>query len=81
MAHPLSAPYLSVVAAARNDDHGGNLLRRLQIFVNALVGQANRHRLPIELVLVEWNPPAESHRSLAGALMTMAPGRSEPPPC
>jgi len=59
MAHPHSAPYLSVIAAARNDDHGGNLLRRLQIFVNALVGQANRHSLPIELVLVEWNPPAE----------------------
>ena len=59
MAQLISVPYLSVVAAARNDDHGGNLLRRLQIFVNALVGQANRHRLPVELVLAEWNPPAE----------------------
>src|SRR5271157_2771953 len=59
MAQLIGVPYLSVVAAARNDDHGGNLLRRLQIFVNALVGQANRHSLPTELVLVEWNPPAE----------------------
>src|SRR5271157_3025982 len=46
MAQLIGVPYLSVVAAARNDDHGGNLLRRLQIFVNALVGQANRHTLP-----------------------------------
>ena len=60
-------PYLSVVVAARNDDHGGNLLRRLQIFVNALIGQVNRHQLPAELLLVEWNPPADQP-SLAEAL-------------
>lgn len=52
-------PYLSVVATARNDDHGGNLLRRLQAFVNGLIGQARRHHVPLELVLVEWNPPAD----------------------
>jgi hypothetical protein len=51
-------PYLSVVATARNDDHGGNLLCRLQTFVNALMAQARIHALPVELVLVEWNPPA-----------------------
>jgi len=50
-------PYLSVVAAARNDDHGANFLGRLRTFINALVGQAARHSLPTELVLVEWNPP------------------------
>jgi hypothetical protein len=50
-------PYLSVVVTARNDDHGGNLLGRMQTFVNALIGQVKRHRLPLELVVVEWNPP------------------------
>ena len=60
-------PYLSVIVAARNDDHGGNLLRRLQIFVNGLVEQTNRHELPVELILVEWNPPAD-RPSLAEAL-------------
>ena len=50
-------PYLSVVATARNDDHGGNLLRRMQIFVNGLIAQAKRYDLTTELVLVEWNPP------------------------
>lgn len=51
--------YLSVVAAVRNDDHGGNLLHRLQTFVDGLIGQAGRHGLAIELVLVEWNPPSD----------------------
>ncbi|MEX2302527.1 MAG: hypothetical protein WD733_16410 [Bryobacterales bacterium] len=52
-----SRPYLSVVVTARNDDHGGNLLRRMQTFVNALLAQAKRHEVPIELLVVDWNPP------------------------
>jgi hypothetical protein len=51
-------PYLSVVVTARNDDHGGNPLGRLQTFVNHLIAQAARHDVPVELVLVDWNPPA-----------------------
>jgi hypothetical protein len=61
------APYLSVVVTARNDDHGGSLLRRMQVFVDAWINQAKRHNLPSELILVEWNPPAERER-LATAL-------------
>jgi hypothetical protein len=60
-------PYLSVVATARNDNHGGNLLRRMQLFVNGLLAQCRRRNLPAELVLVEWNPPADRPR-LAEAL-------------
>ncbi|MEM7680346.1 MAG: hypothetical protein AAF288_00160 [Planctomycetota bacterium] len=52
-------PRLSVVAAARNDNHGGNLLRRMQSFVNGLLTQCERHRLPVELIVVEWNPPED----------------------
>ena len=52
-------PYLSVVATARNDDHGANLLRRMQIFVDGLTAQAKRFALPTELLLVDWNPPAD----------------------
>jgi hypothetical protein len=51
-------PYLSLVVTARNDDHGGNLLGRMQAFVNGWVGQANRYQIPSELIIVEWNPPA-----------------------
>jgi hypothetical protein len=50
-------PYLSLVVTARNDDHGGNLLRRMQAFVNAFIQQAKKHGLVSELVIVEWNPP------------------------
>jgi hypothetical protein len=56
-----------VVATARNDNHGGNLLGRMQIFVSALINQARRHNLPCELILVEWNPPADKPK-LAEAL-------------
>jgi hypothetical protein len=61
------APYLSLVATARNDNHGGNLLRRMQIFVDAWINQAKRHNLPCELILVEWNPPPDKPK-LAEAL-------------
>jgi len=55
-------PYLSVVVTARNDDHGGNLLRRMQTFVNAWIGQSKRHGLCSELIVVEWNPPSDRPR-------------------
>lgn len=49
-------PYLSIVAASRNDDHGGNPLIRTQIFINTLARQCERYRLPAELIIVDWNP-------------------------
>lgn len=61
------APYLSVIAASRNDEHGGNLLGRTQIFVEAWINQAKRHNISSELILVEWNPPKDRDR-LAQAL-------------
>jgi hypothetical protein len=54
-----SDPYLSVVVTSRNDNHGGTMLRRMQTFVNALIGQCKRHGLRAELIIVEWNPPAD----------------------
>jgi hypothetical protein len=62
-----SAPLLSVVVTCRNDDHGGNLLNRMQAFVNGLIAQCNRHGIDAELIVVEWNPPPERPR-LAEAL-------------
>ncbi len=51
--------HLSIVVTARNDDHGVNLLVRMQTFVNALLAQCQRHQLPAELIIVEWNPPGD----------------------
>ncbi len=51
---------LTVVATARNDNHGGNLRHRMLLFVNGLLRQCQRHQLKAELILVEWNPPADN---------------------
>ncbi len=48
--------HLSVVATSRNDDHGLNLLYRMQSFVDGFIAQCKRHQLNAELILVEWNP-------------------------
>lgn len=53
----IEAPYLTLVAASRNDDHGGNTLYRTQIFIDSFLEQCERHQLRAELILVEWNPP------------------------
>jgi hypothetical protein len=55
-------PYLSVVVTARNDDHGGDFLRRMQTFLTAWIKQARRYRIPSELIVVEWNPPPDRPR-------------------
>ncbi len=49
--------HLSLVVTTRNDNHGGEMLRRFQIFAETLLEQANRHSLAGELIVVEWNPP------------------------
>lgn len=61
------SPELSIVVSARNDDHGGNFMRRMQIFVTGLLEQAKRFQLDSELITVEWNPPHETPR-LADAM-------------
>jgi len=53
------SPYLSVVMVSRNDDHGGNPLQRTQLCINSLFEQCNRFRLPVELIVVDWNPPPD----------------------
>ena len=59
--------HLSVVATSRNDNHGGFLTQRMQHFTDGLIAQCKRHRLRAELIMVEWNPPAE-RRPLAEEL-------------
>lgn len=55
MSKPL--PYLSFVAVSRNDGHGGDIGKRMRMFVNGLIAQCNRFNFYCELILVEWNPP------------------------
>ncbi len=62
MTQPAPAPYLSVVVATRNDDHGGDPLKRLQAFVNTFAAQCRRSGLDAEVIVVEWNPPSDKPR-------------------
>src|SRR3989442_2349506 len=64
-----NGPYLSIVVTTRNDDHGGDPLKRLQAFVNAFDEQARRAGLDAEVIVVEWNPPPE--RPTVGALLRL----------
>jgi hypothetical protein len=52
-------PYLSIVVAARNDNYGGDFLRRMHLFLSTLAALSDRHRLSAEVIIVEWNPPAD----------------------
>jgi hypothetical protein len=74
---PAQTPRLSVVATSRNDDHGGNALARTQLFVDGLGDQAERFNVPVELVLVDWNPPAD-RPPLAEALRWRAADQFQP---
>jgi hypothetical protein len=65
-------PYLSIVVASRNDHHGGNIMKRMTLFMNGLIAQTNRYRLPAELIMVEWNPP-EDRPLLQSVLPTPGP--------
>lgn len=66
--------HLSVVATSRNDGHGGNLLARMQHFLDGFVAQCRRHGLPAELILVEWNPPADRPRLAEALIWPSDPG-------
>jgi len=50
--------YLSIVATTRNDNHGGDLLKRTTAFVTGIFDQSKKWDFPVELLIVEWNPPA-----------------------
>ena len=52
-------PYLSLVTVSRNDDHGGNMLARMQMSLMGLLEQLEKYRIESELILVEWNPPSD----------------------
>ncbi|MTV49668.1 hypothetical protein GJ688_11850 [Heliobacillus mobilis] len=52
----IDSPKLSVIVVARNDDHGGNFMKRLRMFVNGIAAHSDAYRLPTETIIVEWNP-------------------------
>ncbi len=55
----MDTPELSIVVTSRNDDHGGNLKKRMRLCFNGIFALSARHKLKCELIIVEWNPPAD----------------------
>lgn len=65
---------LSIVTVSRNDDHGGNLLYRLQTYIDCLTEYRQLLNWNLELVIVEWNPPEDT--SSLGKVLRIPPGLS-----
>lgn len=70
--------YLSIVATSRNDNHGGDLNKRTSEFINSIYHHSQKWNFPIELIIVEWNPPEEKPflhdelpRPFAGSQVTL----------
>ena len=58
---------LTIVTTSRNDDHGHNLTGRTQRHIDNLAEQADTFSIPIEYILVEWNPP-DDHPPITDAV-------------
>ena len=54
--------YLTVVMVARNDDYAGNQFHRLQNAIDSTFTLAEKSKTLIELLIIEWNPPAGRRR-------------------
>jgi hypothetical protein len=50
-------PYVSFVVTSRNDNHGGDLRKRMMIFYKGLIHQCNKFKIHCELIMVDWNSP------------------------
>ncbi len=60
-------PTVSAVVIARNDNHGDNMLERIQTFLDGWREMAEIEQLKSEIVFVEWNPPPDK-KSLSEVL-------------
>ena len=69
-------PYISFVVPCCNETPGIDPGNRMQTFVTGLLEQCRRHRIPSELIIVEWQV-AEDQPPLAEALRWP----DEPGPC
>jgi len=52
--------YLSVVVVGRNDNYGGNFTDRFQLCINWLGVNIKKRKLPVEILVVNYNPIKEN---------------------
>lgn len=53
------SPYLSIVVTTRDDNHGGDLIKRTITFIKGIYHQLLKYDFIVELIIVEWNPPQD----------------------
>ena len=51
---------ISIAWASRNDNHGGELIPRIQASLDSLDHYIRTEGLDIELLFIEWNPPSST---------------------
>lgn len=51
---------ITITWVSRNDDHGGNLIPRIQASLDSLVEYRDMFGLDVEVAFVEWNPPTDT---------------------
>ncbi|UOD35546.1 hypothetical protein DSN97_04270 [Deferribacteraceae bacterium V6Fe1] len=57
MSFDMGNTYLSIVIPVRNDNHGGDFIKRFQNCLNSIFYLNSKYHFPIEVVIVEWNTP------------------------
>lgn len=55
-------PYLTIVGWTRNDGYTASYAERTTHAIGILLRQLERHGIPSELIVVEWNPPSDRPR-------------------
>jgi hypothetical protein len=49
-------PYLSIVLTGRNDNYGGDFIKRLQDFFDWNCNLLEKHKIETEILFINWNP-------------------------
>jgi len=58
----VGTPYISFVVCSRNDTYASDMLLRQQKSLDILSRQLAEYDVPVEFIMVEWNPPADTPR-------------------
>lgn len=54
-----SSAKISFILNGRNDDYTSGYIEKLNLTLACLAAQALRYEFPVEVIIVEWNPPAD----------------------
>ncbi len=56
----MSNPYLSIILVGRNDNYGGDFIKRLQTSLDWNTRLLEEWKIPTEIIIVNWNPVPEN---------------------